>query len=522
MKGSIELHCFWFSISVMKNKLILYLLPFLLLVDISCTPLEGGKGKALFESQCASCHLLPEVGQLPKKLWKKKVLPEMAARMGIQDTAFDPYEGYSFDEQYAMVQSGVYSVPPTISKKEWQLLVDYIISNAPDSLEKLAKKPSIKNLEQFSPSPIDIDSTEGSFLTSIQYDVDKSEILTGDLRGSILSYDRRNRELNRELNIGKPITSIIKKDNIIYATTVAFLDPSELVTGHISMLQDSSRQQLPFEFHRPVHTLIHDFDKNGTQEIVVCEFGNLTGQLSILFMGDDSKYDTKALLNQPGTIRTIADDMDGDGLDDLLVMTTQGDEGITIFYQTENLGFRPKKVLRFSPLYGSSWFELLDYDNDGDKDIITVHGDNGDKTPILKPYHGLRIHLNDGNNQFSEAFFYPFYGATRSVSRDFDQDGDFDIALVSTFPDYEDHPEKTFVYLENKNSTNFSFEAFGLPTDISGRWFLLDAGDFDNDGDDDIVLTCFTYSFNPLPDDLKVQWNDSDFDMVIFENDLLD
>jgi len=92
------------------------------------------------------------------------------------------------------------------------------------------------------------------------------------------------------------------------------------------------------------------------------------------------------------------------------VMTAQGYEGISILYQFGNLDFKAEQVIRFSPISGSSWFEVLDYEGDGDQDIITVHGDNGDKTPILKPYHGLRIHLNDGSNHFSEAFFYPFYG----------------------------------------------------------------------------------------------------------------
>jgi len=118
-------------------------------------------------------------------------------------------------------------------------------------------------------------------------------------------------------------------------------------------------------------------------------------------------------------------------------------------------------------------------------------------------------------------FFHPFYGATRSVSRDFDQDGDIDIALLSTFPDYDTRPVQSFVYLENKNSSNFSFEPFGLPKDISGKWFLMDAGDVDSDGDEDIILTSFTYSFTPLPEHLSKNWRESVVDMVILENGLI-
>lgn len=114
---------------------------------------------------------------------------------------------------------------------------------------------------------------------------------------------------------------------------------------------------------------------------VLPEFGDLTGQLS-LWIKTDNGYQKEILLNQPGSIRTLAQDMNRDGKSDLVVLTTQGDESITILYQEANLKFRAEKPIRFSPVYGSSWFELVDYDNDGDQDIITVHGDNADKTNV--------------------------------------------------------------------------------------------------------------------------------------------
>lgn len=506
----------------MDNRVFSILFIFFLLAGVSCSNSGETKGKALYESQCASCHLAPDIQDLPKNLWKDKVLPDMGARMGIRDSTYNPYKGYSFEEQYAMTQSGIYGVTPSISIEEWKQLVDYVLSNAPDSLMHIKKVVTIKNLTQFSPRTVNIDSTKGSFTTFAEFDAKKSKIVTADIRGRVFEYDVIRKKVEQRFTLGNAITAFSETDSTPYITTVGILDPSEISAGRIQVLRHGTGQQLPFEFHRPVHTLVHDFNKNGKEEIVVCEFGNLTGQLSLLIEQNDSTFEKKALLNRPGTLRTIARDMDGNGKDDIIVMTAQGDEGISILYQFDNLDFRAEQVIRFSPISGSSWFELLDYDGDGDLDIITVHGDNGDKTQILKPYHGLRLHLNDGSNHFSEAFFYPFYGATRSVSRDFDQDGDIDIALISTFPDYDIRPEQSFVYLENKSSSDFSFEPYSLPEDISGRWFLMDAGDVDSDGDEDIVLTCFTYSFSTLPEDLSKKWRDSDFDMVILENGVIE
>ena len=52
--------------------------------------------------------------------------------------------------------------------------------------------------------------------------------------------------------------------------------------------------------------------------------------------------------------------------------------------------------MRYQPNYGSSWFEMMDFDGDGDLDLITANGDNADLTYTQKPYHGMRISLNDG------------------------------------------------------------------------------------------------------------------------------
>src|SRR5690606_25331206 len=108
--------------------------------------------------------------------------------------------------------------------------------------------------------------------------------------------------------------------------------------------------------------------------------------------------------------------------------------GIYIWYNQGNGDFSTKHPIRLPPLYGFSWFELFDYDHDGDLDVALVNGDNADFTYTLKPYHGLRLFLNEGDDQFKEVLFYPIYGATRLIARDFDQDGDTDFAVTALFP----------------------------------------------------------------------------------------
>ncbi|NNE77797.1 MAG: VCBS repeat-containing protein, partial [Pricia sp.] len=84
------------------------LLLFLSLITISCKKNEEKRQVQLYTTYCASCHIAPKIDALPRHLWSEKVLPEMAARMGIQDSTNDPLKGLSMREQAAVLSSGVY------------------------------------------------------------------------------------------------------------------------------------------------------------------------------------------------------------------------------------------------------------------------------------------------------------------------------------------------------------------------------------------------------------------------------
>lgn len=490
----------------------------LLHVIASCTPKKENKAAVLYTTHCASCHALPNIQDLPKDIWEQTILPEMAARMGIINKENDPYVGLTFQEQGARIESGAYPARPLIPLSEWEELRNYILALAPDTLinHHSAKKP--KELLQFKAKPLSLENNKGTYITFLGYDNKKNHIITADLNGSIKSTAAQPNSVQEIKQTGQPITSYIEKSEASYTTTVGYLNPSEIARGFLEIETDNGYNRLPFALHRPVHTLVEDLNDDGTDEILVCEFGHLTGALSLFVKTDSIHYEKKILWNVPGSIRTIAKDMNGDAKLDVVVLTSQGREGITIFYQQDNLTFTPKTVINFNPLYGSSWFELIDFNGDGYNDIITAHGDNADKSYVQKPYHGVRIHLNDGNNLFKESYFYPLNGATRLVAQDFDQDGDIDVAILATFPDYSSSPKSSFVYLENKNAKTFQFQDYTFEGANLGRWLLMDSGDFDNDGDLDIVLSSFTYGFTPVPEYLANIWDNTDTDIMILEN----
>ncbi|SDQ97747.1 FG-GAP repeat domain-containing protein [Flagellimonas zhangzhouensis] len=491
----------------------------LCLVVVSCGKSKQEQGEQLYAMHCARCHTLPKTEYLTKELWAAYILPEMGARMGIRDPKFNPFKGYSYEEQYELIEQGIYSSVPTIAENDWELLKAYILQNAPDVLPQIPKRQT-QPIKNFDFNLVALDSISGTTISFLDFDKSSQTILTGDLNGSIKEYQFKTDKTEQLFNAPSPVTATIDTESGTYITAVGILDPSQEKEGEILLKQGDSITTLATELHRPVHTLIHDFNTDGKSEIVVSEFGNLTGSLSLLKQNDQGEYEKSILIQNPGAMKSIVRDMNNDGKDDIVFLKAQGDESIMVLYQKEDLTFSRDYLVRFSPIYGTSWFEMVDIDHDGDEDIITVHGDNADKTQILKPYHGMRIYLNDGNNEFEESFFYPMYGATRSETADFDQDGDMDIALISTFPNYDDRPVNSFIYLENTGRSEFEFITRTLPEEADGKWFLMKAADIDADGDQDIVLSAFTYFFSTIPKDLAEKWSASSADLLILENTL--
>ena len=83
------------------------------------------------------------------------------------------------------------------------------------------------------------------------------------------------------------------------------------------------------------------------------------------------------------------------------------------------------------------------------------------------------------------------YGVSKAVARDFDKDGNLDIAAISFYVDL-DQAEQSFIYLANQGGLNF--KAYSTPEAANGKWLTMEVGDFDKDGDVDIVLGSYFHN----------------------------
>ena len=69
---------------------------------------------------------------------------------------------------------------------------------------------------------------------------------------------------------------------------------------------------------------------------------------------------------------------------DILALMSQGDEKIILLLNQGDFNFRINTILSFPPVYGSSYFDVADFNHDGKFDILYTNGDNADYSMILK------------------------------------------------------------------------------------------------------------------------------------------
>jgi hypothetical protein len=307
----------------------------------------------------------------------------------------------------------------------------------------------------------------------------------------------------------------------IFFTQIGDLQPSELSKGLFSYA--SRNQDVPIlgSLHRPVYTEIEDLNGDNIPEIIVCNFGKNMGSLSIYKKATrDGPFTEQKVLPLPGATKTYIQDMNGDGRKDIVALIAQADETVYIFYNKGNFEFEKKAVLRFPPDFGTTDLVLFDYNKDGALDIATAHGDNADYSIILKPYHGIRLHINQGKDVFKEEFFFPLYGVTKVIAEDFDKDGDIDFAATAFYPDYGPLLDESFIYLENKKAKAYSFQSYIAKGDVPVKSLTLEKGDIDSDGDTDILLGSFAFSPVAAPAALERKWKENPAGLILFKNNL--
>lgn len=450
-----------------------------------CERTHKSEGEKLARTYCAACHAFPEPQLLDKHTWQAGVLPQMAPRLGIGTHSLAD----------AMSRNPLMTVLPVrVSEPDWERIVAYYLAGAPDRLpdQALPAQPQV-DPPFFRPQPFAPGMKSSGITTLLKIDSTHQRIFIGDAGANTLSVFDWNRHLLSTVALGSPPTDLVVDGESVLVLESGILNPNDEPRGSLVRYDFAGHDSLKSpivvidSLYRPVFFQQFDFDKDGRNELVICEFGDNRGRLA-LYKFNGAKYERHVLDSTPGAIRFELHDLNGDGSPDIVALFAQADERIELLENDGkgNFSGEHRILARFPPVYGSMYFSMHDFNGDGRLDILYVNGDNFDYSRILKPYHGVRILENDGKNNFKERYFFPIYGAAQAVVADFDKDGDVDIMTTSNFADPARHPERGIMYFENTG--HYKFRPYAFSAASGNEWNVMAAGDLNSDGWPDVIV----------------------------------
>ncbi len=440
-------------------------------------------GRQLAQKYCVSCHQFSEPSLLDKKTWEQGVLPAMAQQLKVHS-----YMGQYFSDNNS-----------TLSTSDWQTIVAYYRKAAPAALV-IPKSSAVKDWAIFAVNrPRNVYASGSPAMTTFigvnPYD---RQLYTADAANHIFRWDNN---LNAKLlqTLKSPVAGISFSDNKskvneAVVTCIGMMAPVDNPKGEVVQLDLNNKKSkqtiLSDSLPRPVQTVSADFNKDGLPDYVTCGFGHDRGALYLLLQQANHQYKKSIMRGTPGGTQLITGDFNNDGYADVICLFSQADEGIWMFLNDQKGGFTSQNLLHFPPIYGSSSFQLVDFNHDGKLDILYTCGDNSDYSKVLKPYHGIYIFTNTGNWKFKQTYFYHVDGCTKAIAADFTKNGKLDIASIAFFADFKFHPTEGFTYLEA--TTEGKFKAHEVPVNLYGRWITMDVNDLNGDGYPDVILGNFS------------------------------
>ena len=503
--------------------------PFLLLIFSIC-PLysilgchSSRKDKLLEEGEelsrkiCASCHSFPDPQLLDKNTWLSHTLPKMADFIHVEGLD-DPYTVSMLEKDQKPATRELQA--SGLSFDDWRKILEWYGHEAPATpLDRKIRPAEINmTLDLFTAKLVL--KEDYPVTTMVKVDSINHGFFLGDGSAQIVYKYNGKLEVADSFIVPVGITDFNRRPGGFETISMGSLKPPDSKLGKLGLTKGGLNFQVLLDsLERPVHALYKDLNQDGKDDIVISEFGFRVGDLSWYDNMGYRKYEKHILRSLPGAIRTEAYDFNKDGLVDIIALMAQGDESVLIYYNEGQGKFREERVLQFPPVFGSNYFQLVDFNNDGWMDILTTQGDNADYSMVVKSYHGIRIFSNDGKNRFEEKYFLPQYGAQKAIPADFDKDGDLDIVSIAFFPDYKRFPSESFIYWENTGDGNFNRYSFNGAT--AGRWLTMDAGDIDDDGDIDVVIGNAVFSAGLIPKMLREKWLQHPVSAIVLLNNLV-
>jgi len=451
------------------------------------------------ERFCSTCHVLPPADCEPRSLWAEKI-----------------------QEMFAYAGSG--QAWPTAEMPTLQEATAYWASRAPEQLElpqeTTGSPPSPLPFERH---PIRLAGIPGapavSNVSFVQLaDDGPTQLLISDMRHGVVLLWTPSRPEEPAKIIGRvPHPSrahVVDLDgdgirDILVANLGVFwnVDTDQGSVVWLRGLGDDEFRShvLVGGISRVSDVRAADFDGDGDLDIVAAVFGNFTTGM-ILYLENHTEdysepdFEPISLDGHTGTSDIHVLDLNRGGRPDFMALQSQQHEQVLAFLNAGRGRFHREVIYQAPhPRWGSTGIRLVDLDGDGDVDVLLNHGDSVQVPPVLRPYHGFGWLENQGEFPFIYHRLAHLPGAHTAQTADLDGDGDLDLVSSVFIPAYDSawpsaRQLETVIWLEQTEPGRY--QRYVLETGCA-RYPCLDLGDWDDDGDVDIVLGNFVLFERP-------------------------
>ncbi len=429
----------------------------------------------LAAKHCSACHQPPRPGSMTRGAWPAN-FTSMAKWMREKDLPIDKEELTWLFNFYLENSPVAFTMPPD----------DFEPCGL--DFEKLAvgdrtvgERPQVTNI-----NVVDLDGDgvmEALVCDNELSEVSRLKFEDGEWRETLLA------------RVNAPVKTAVfdyegDGDLDIVVAGMGYMHPNDELIGEAHLLLNRGDQT--FEtigliqgVERIADIQAADFDGDGDTDFVVAGFGwRLTGGLTWLEQVSPNTFRSHGIFQINGPMRLEVLDYDGDGDQDFVVLITQQHESLVLFTNDGKGTFTNEILARGThPAFGSSSFQLVDLDGDGDIDILQTNGDMMDEHPEWKPYHGIRWFENIGGDyQVRQIAAMPGCYCARAF--DMDGDGDLDVVASSLYFFWEESDFPSLIWMENDGAQNFTRRRIAYaPTNLAS----IDIGDMNGDGIPDIV-----------------------------------
>jgi hypothetical protein len=288
-------------------------------------------------------------------------------------------------------------------------------------------------------------------------------------------------------------------DKDLLVAVLGFLMPSNDRIGSVVILENDGafnfkKHVVKEKIARVSDVRAGDLDGDGDMDLAVAQFGYDDGETRWIENLGNWQFKSHMLQNLSGPINIEIVDIDNDGDLDLISLVSQEWEEIYC-YINDGEGEFQMKLLWGSDNedFGSSGIYPYDLNQDGRLDILYSNGDAFDYIPPKgMPWHGLQWFENKGDHEFEYHRICTLIGAFSLRPSDIDKDGDIDLFAVSAFNLWEDTASQSFIWMENLGNMQFMKRNI---TNTPTHLLMLEPGDFNGDGLTDFV----TGGMHPYP-----------------------